>query len=301
MDAFDEPTGGPAPELRAPEVPVAPASVPATADDDFWGDRADPATPERRTGSTRRRRWRTWLVAGVGAAAIGGAAVAGIGAASSDSSLASAAAGSNGANPGNGPGGFNGAPPGAGNGQGAFGTISAIDGSAITVKDAGGRTTKVTTTASTTVTTTVTASVSAVKVGDRVVVSGSGSSSKIAATQVHDDGAASSTGGNGPAGGPGGGPGGTSGDGSFVSGTVAGVDGSTFTVTDTIGTTVTVTTSSSTTVTKDETVGVSDLAVGDYVMVSGSRSNGVLTATRIREGGGFAGGPGGLAPPRGSA
>jgi hypothetical protein len=299
--------------------PTGDDAAPGTGDDDFWGDEPPAPTPpgSDAEGVRRRRSWRTWLVAGVGAAAIGGAAVIGIGAASSDNSLASAAAGSNSSGA---PGGFNGssngAAPSGANGQGrpgAFGTISAIDGSTLTVKDMSRQSVKVVTTSSTTVTKTATVDLSDVKVGDHVVVEGSGSSSNIAATQVHDDGAADDSSGNQQLGGPGG-PAGTgtnsaTATGAFVTGTVTSVDGSTLNVKDANGDSVTVAISSSTKITKDETVDVAALAVGDDVMVSGTASNGTITATRIRDGveagaGPLGGGPaggGGTGPGTGSS
>ena len=80
-------------------------------------------------------------------------------------------------------------------------------------------------------------------------------------------------------------------------GTVTAVDGSTLTVTSTAGTTYTVTVSSSTTITVDKTITLADLTAGEQVMVAGTTSNGVVTATTIRAGSsGF--GPGGFDGPR---
>ena len=69
-----------------------------------------------------------------------------------------------------------------------------------------------------------------------------------------------------------------------VSGTVADVGSGALTVTEPNGTTVTVKTSSSTTVTTLETISVSDLAVGQSVMVRGTTTNGTVTATAIETG-----------------
>ncbi len=95
--------------------------------------------------------------------------------------------------------------------------------------------------------------------------------------------------GNGP---PGGAP---------TMGTVTAVNGSTITVQTTSGSSVTVSTSASTTVLVTKTGSVSDLTVGEQIMVRGTSSNGTITATSIREGdfgpppgagSGNAGGPG---------
>jgi hypothetical protein len=260
------------------------APAPASSDDDFWGDARPVAPAPAPTGDSASGRqptsWRKWLAAGVGVAAIAGGIGFGISTLTNNSSVANAVAGTNQQGPGVGPSGSNGQGP-----PGVFGTISAIDGSTITVRDQSGSTTTVVTTSSTTVTKSVTASVSDIAVGDRVMVDGGGSSSSITATSVHDNGAATNTSG-GPTGGPGGnaGPPGGAGNGSFVSGTVTAVSGSSFTVTDASGNKVTVTTSSATTVTKDETTSVSSLAVGDTVMVQGATSNGTVTATEIHDG-----------------
>jgi hypothetical protein len=90
---------------------------------------------------------------------------------------------------------------------------------------------------------------------------------------------------------------------------VASVGNGTFTVTSADGTAVTVTTSGSTTVSVTKQGSVSDLKVGDQVVVRGKRSNGAITATNIREGalgGGFfgrrgAGGAGGTGAPANGA
>ena len=68
--------------------------------------------------------------------------------------------------------------------SGGFGTISTIDGSTLTIKDQSGTTTKVVTTDSTDGHEVRTGSVDDIKVGDTVMVVGTGSSSEIAATRV---------------------------------------------------------------------------------------------------------------------
>jgi hypothetical protein len=83
-----------------------------------------------------------------------------------------------------------------------------------------------------------------------------------------------------------------------VSGVVASVDGSTFTVTTDDGSTLTVTTTSATTVSRVQKAKVSDLSVGDQVMVRGAdgsdSSSGTVAAVQISEGDAF--GPRGITP-----
>jgi hypothetical protein len=251
---------------------------------------------------------RNWIVAGVGAVAIGAAAILGVNAVSSGSSSVSAAAGLNGRGPNGGPGGFG--------GRGTAGTIASINGSTLTITTQSGQTDAVATSTSTKVSEGVTGSVSAIKVGDHLVVMGSSSSATIAAQQITDRGTATDAGGpggppgggNGPqgahaaqggnrpgrAGGPAGANGGPGGSGGGSSaGTVASVNGSTLTLKTPSGSTITVTTSSTTTVTVVKTGAVGDLTVGEQIVVDGTTSNGTITATSIHAGSGLAGGPGG--------
>ena len=84
-----------------------------------------------------------------------------------------------------------------------------------------------------------------------------------------------------------------------MSGVVESVDGSTFIVKSDDGTSITVTTSSSTTVSLVREAKVSDLGVGDEIMVVGEggsgSDNGTIAAVRITEGASFGGpGPGGF-------
>ncbi|MGZ8751559.1 MAG: hypothetical protein ACXW1S_01135, partial [Acidimicrobiia bacterium] len=95
-----------------------------------------------------------------------------------------------------------------------------------------------------------------------------------------------------------------------VSGVVESVDGSTFTVVSDDGTAVTVTTTAETTVSLVREARVTDLSVGDEIVVIGDDStdadSGTIAAARITEGstlgpagmGGFPGGPNG-GPPSG--
>ncbi len=85
-----------------------------------------------------------------------------------------------------------------------------------------------------------------------------------------------------------------------VGGTVTAVNGNTVTVTGMDGKTYTINAGSAT-ITKDETVAVSAIAVGDTVMAGGTLSGTTLTATSLHDGkmpaggGGFGGrGPGGM-------
>ncbi len=266
--------------------------------------------------------WRTWVAVGAGAAVVGAAAVFGISAAtSSDSSNAAVSSQAPAANQ---PGGAGqsqaqGGQPGFRRGPGGFGTIASIEGSKLTIKDRSGATTKVVTTSATAVTTSASGTTGDIKVGDTVTVVGTGSSPNIAATRVTDDGVVSSDA-NGPGGfaGPGGNggpPGGGSGQGyggrrfggpgaggqapggasgtTFTRGVVQSAGDGTFTVTGLDGNAVTVTTTSSTEVTVSKPGSLSDLKVGDTIMVRGQDSNGTITATSIREGAlvGFGGPP----------
>ena len=79
-----------------------------------------------------------------------------------------------------------------------------------------------------------------------------------------------------------------------VGGTVTAVNGSTITVTGKNGTSYTINAGSAT-ITKDETVSVSDIAVGDTIMANGTVSGTSVAATSIHDGkmpqmgGGFGG------------
>jgi hypothetical protein len=86
-----------------------------------------------------------------------------------------------------------------------------------------------------------------------------------------------------------------------VGGTVTAVSGSTVTVTGKDGKTYTIDAGSAA-ITKDETVTVSDIAVGDTVMADGTLSGTTLTATSLHDGkmeGGMGGGFGGRGMGRG--
>lgn len=263
----------------------------------------DPASPETEPWQPS---WRTWVAVGLSAAVIGAAAVFGISAATSSNSSGAAASSQT---PASGPTGGTGTlpAPGArpGNGSGGFGTIAGIDGSNLTIEDQSGTTTKVVTSSSTSVTKSVSGTVDDVKVGDTVMVVGTGSSSTIAATRVIDDGKvpADAPANGGPplgAGRPSGGQGAANGQGPPVGprggagggmtrGVVQSLGDGTFTITGIDGSAVNVTTSSSTQVSVVKTATRADLQVGDTVMVRGTAANGTITATSIRDGvlGGF--------------
>lgn len=310
----------PAPAATPPEgaPPAGPPPVPGAP---------PPAGEEPRSGPS----WKTWVAVAAGAAVVGAAAVFGISAATSSGSSNAGASNQPSATS---------TPGGAGQGEGfrrnfaggGVGTIASINGSNLTLKNGGGKTTKVVTSSKTSVTTSSSGTVGDIEVGDTVTVIGTGTSPSITATRVMDDGKVSADAGNGGPGGfapgsrfrrgangqapDGAGPGpgrfpgggqfpGANGTTAFTRGTVASVGNGTFTVTAVDGTAVTVTTSSSTTVSVTKTASVSDLKVGDEVVVRGKRSNGTITATNIREGalgGGFFGRnrPNG-APPNGNA
>lgn len=276
--SYDPNQSDPDPAAEGPQpLPPSAAAVPGPNDSpgNAWFDN-DEAQP-RTTG--RPRSTRSWIAGGVVAAVIAGGAVFGINAVSSHSassaSQTSSAAG--------GLGRF---------GMGTRGTITAINGKTITVKTSSG-TTKVTTATSTTVSMAKAGTVSDIATGDQVMVLGTTSGTKIAATQIIDTGKTGSAAtGQAPAGFPGGGapPNGaggapSGGTGPPTSGTVIKVSGSTITVKGTDGKTYTVSSGSTTTVAIEATGSLSDLATGDTVQVMGrTGSGGAVTAARIVDG-----------------
>jgi hypothetical protein len=250
--------------------------------DDFWWPEDSTSREAPRAKHSRK----TWIVAGIGAIAIAALSVAVINVASSHT----ATAGGNST-------GFRGggAPPGVGRngpgGRGNVGTIAAIDGATITLTTQTG-TTKVVTSANTTVSLSVAGAIGDIKTGDHVVVTGAASGTTVAADRIVDLGTNATSGFGGPGGGLGGPPGGNppagarQGNGGFVTGTVAAIDGTSFTITATNGTSTKVTTTSSTQVTKEKTGSLQDLITGDQVTVIGpTGSDGTVTATAIRQGG----------------
>jgi hypothetical protein len=166
--------------------------------------------------------------------------------------------------------------------------------------DQNGAVVTVTTSASTTVSRTTSGSLNDIKSGDRVTVTATGASPNLAATRITDSGiqalAGPPGGGFGGAGGNGAGRGTASGTaGTIVRGTVASVDGSTITVTESNGTSVSVAVNGSTPVSVSRFIPLSGIAVGDTVRVRGSSSGTSVAATSILDGViGF--GPPGQAP-----
>jgi hypothetical protein len=276
--------------------------------------------------TSAKHSWRTWVAVAAAAVVVGAAAIFGLNAASSsDSSNATTSDQGTAANAAEGSGGTQdaaGQPGGLTARPGGFGTIAEIDASTLTIEDESGASTKVLTSDSTTVTTAEVGTADDIKVGDTVTVIGTGSTTEIAATRVTNDGTASTdAGGPGGPGGmagappgagtgqrpdgagrgnlmPGGQPPGAAGDMAMTRGVVQSVGDGTFNVEGMDGTSVKVTTSSSTTVSIAKNATVSDLEVGDQIVVIGSQADGTITATSIRQGagGGFPGGFRGAPP-----
>ncbi len=220
------PSTSPSAPPSGPPTEPPPVAVQADSEDPWFA-----AAPDASTSlASKPRGLRTWVAAGVGAAVIAAAAVGGISVASSHSTSSASTV-----NPGAaaGPGGQAGA---AGRG-GNVGTVVSVSGSTLTMKaqrfgSSSTQTLTVNTTSSTAITEAVTGSVSQIKAGDHLVIMGTTSGTKVAATQIEDRGtasAATAVGGTGApppnfAGGTGGPPGMGAG-GAPVTGTVTGVDG----------------------------------------------------------------------------
>jgi len=206
-------------------------------------------------------------------------------------------------------------------GMGTAGTVSAIDGSTLTVTGQDDTETTVKTTDDTTVTRTSEGELSDLAVGDNVVVMGETDGDAVAAQTITDSGdQAATTTFRGPGGGqegtpPSGAPDG-SGEGQAppdgqgfpggqggmpTAGEITKIDGGTITVKTADGTIVTVTTSDDTTVSVTEEIEVSDIAEGDTVVVMGETADDVVTADAIRVGDLGAGGfrMNGGTPPQG--
>jgi hypothetical protein len=209
-------------------------------------------------------------------------------------------------------------------GRGTGGTIATIDGNTLTIKDTANNTqVKVVTSGTTRVTVSKTIAVADIAVGDRILVTGTKSANKIAATRIADMGSAADAPTGGPNGGPNGngsvpaggggfgapgsrrfgngtGGNGTAGNGAganggFTIGTVDSVSSGTIVVSTFGGTKTTVTTTPATTVTKNVTGTLGDLKVGDTVRVGGTtEADGSVTATSVNEGSGGFGGFGGF-------
>lgn len=173
---------------------------------------------------------------------------------------------------------------GNGGAMGTFGTVSSVSGDTITMTGRNNTTYTVDATNATVTKDGTSSSVSAINDGDTIVVQGTVSGDSITATTILDG-----FGGQGNSGGQ------RMGQGVF--GTVASVNGTTLTVTAKFGmngatSTVYTIDASNATVTKNGTSSsVSDINVGDMVMVQGTVSGTNVTATKINDGigGGFGG------------
>lgn len=161
----------------------------------------------------------------------------------------------------------------------AMGKVTAISGNMITITDQKpGSTTSMTYTVDAT-NATVTkdrdtaSSVSAIAIGDMIAVDGTVSGSNVTATTIHDG-----------FGGPGGFGGGRGGPGGGAMGTVTAVSGTTLTVTDKDGGVYTIDASSATVKADGSASAVSDIKVGDTVMIQGKVTTASMTATDIEDG-----------------
>lgn len=226
---------------------------------------------------------------------------------------------------------------GPGFGGGTSGTVEAVDGDTISVRDDSDELVEVTATSETEVVEVVEGSVEDLAVGDNVLVVGEADDDGVvAASSITDSGDQAATVG-GPGGGftppegmelpEGGGPpegmsipegmslpegmeppdgAGSGGPGAFTpptAGEITAIDGSTVTVETAEGDAVTVTVDEATTVTVSSAIAVADLAEGDAVVVVGETSDGVVSALSIRAGdpdllaSGLGGRPGGPGGP----
>jgi hypothetical protein len=225
-------------------------------------------------------------------------------------------------------------PAGAG-GRGAFGEVTAIDGSTLTVEsgDPSGSTTTLSVEASaeTVITESVDGTVADLAAGDSVVVVGEETETGVAATSLVEGGGAGLGFGGGPPGGggtppdgdlpedfeppadaqppasgeipdgaePGDRPGGAP-TGGFTAGEIVSIDDTGLTVETDEGEQVQVTVSSNTTVTVTVERTLADIAVGDTISASGETDGSVVTAETIRIGAGGLPGAGGFPGARGS-
>ncbi|MEZ5179968.1 MAG: DUF5666 domain-containing protein [Acidimicrobiales bacterium] len=294
----------------SPPEPASPWDPPPSA----TSPSNEATAPAGRTG------WKQWAAAGAVAAVVAVGAGVGISLAGGGDGGSVAAAGPGGAAAVAGYGG----PGGMGfpGGMGTTGTISAIDGSTITVEATAfgsSETTTMTveTSGDTTVTESVAGTVSDLAAGDNVVVMGATADGVVTAERIVDSGDVAAAGpgmgprpdgdgdaqgggtgmglpgrtasesGSGsssgaPAGAPAGGPDGDRGVPTM--GTISSIDGDTVVVATADGTKVTVKTSDATTVTVTRAISVEDLAKGDTIMVTGTTSGTTVTAESIRKG-----------------
>jgi hypothetical protein len=270
--------------------------------------------------------WKSWLAAGVVTAAFAGGAIVAISIAggSKDSPTTPAAAATDSGSAGSGA---------TGNGpalvaqRGARGTITAIDGTTLTLDSSDPTGTSSTVTVETTDETafreTVEGTLADLAVGDNIVAMGSATDGGITAANIVDTGDDAGTtdfrAGGPPPDGAGdltprpftdGGPDGAPPDGErfgpgssgFTAGTVKSVDGTTVTVETADGSTVVVSTTADTTISVTETIALADLEVGDTVSATGTIDGSTVTADTVQKGdlgfgrGGFRGPDGG--PPQ---
>jgi hypothetical protein len=279
-------------------------------------DATAPAPAERSSPG-----WKAWVAAGAVAAVVAVGAGFVLGNQSDDGAGAPAAASTDAS--GNTASVQRGSFPG---GMGTAGTVSAVDGSTLTVTGQDDAETTVQTTDETVVTRSAEGDLSDLAVGDQILVMGETSGDAVAAQRIVDSGDEEATVGFGPAGGPPSGTpptgtvtegelpdgqapptGGADQPGAPTSGEITKIDGDTITVKTDDGT-VTVTTSDDTEVSTTETIEVSDIAEGDTVVVMGETADDVVTAKSIRVGDLGAGGfrpegapPDGATPPAGAA
>jgi hypothetical protein len=293
------------PPAETDDADPAPESA-AVAEDPLWVDGTGTSPSVPGPGSAK-----AWIAGGVAVVVVGAAAAFGVGAAihTRAAPTVASANGNTTANGGSAPGGSapgGSAPGGPGGGRpgaappggGTFGSITSIDGAKLTLATADGRSATVLTTAATMVTTSATGAVADIALGDNVTVMGPTTTGAVVAQRITDSGSDAST--PGVPGGPGapGGPGGPVGNSPAgpLAGAVTGLDGSSLTVRTPAGGTVKVTTSSSTAVLVVRSSTLQALEVGQHVLVGGATgSDGVVTATSIRQGGG------GFGPPPGAA
>ena len=182
-------------------------------------------------------------------------------------------------------------------GRGVAGTITAVNGSTITLTGKDGTTYTVDATKAT-ISKTSTIDVTGLSVGDTLMVGGTVSGSSVTADHIMDGAMPTGMGGKGP--------GAMDGKGHGVMGTVTTVNGSTLTVTEKNGTVYTVDAANAkvmkgTEGSKPAASTLSSVAVGDTVGVRGTVTGTSVTATDIMDGV-FGRGPrGGMKNPSGSA
>lgn len=203
-------------------------------------------------------------------------------------------AGSNGGAMGHGRGGFGGPGMHGGMGQfpGVFGSVTAISGTSLTVQSiAFSTSTHATSTVDYSVDASnatvrkdnATSTVSAIAVGDQVSVRGTVDGTSVTATSINDGKFMMGMGGRGPGNFRGGFNGSSTASSTpSISGTVSAVSGSTLTVAGSDGTTYTVDTTNATLIKKGSaTNSISAINVGDSVQIQGSVSGTSITATVV--------------------